>query len=260
MKKLWLGFVLLFAHTAWAEEENDFEFLYYAGISGGANVNVAEMAQQMDFLSDHNFIATPIENFDIDNTSVIGQLQLGAGLRNEYFYLGAEVSGQVFDGDFDEVSADFTQTSFPSGNQQIAQTSQLTLNDFELALDFKPGVYLFKDTLLYARVGVAVNELELEQTGLAVLTNTDDPRSDAQLYTNSSASENVYPFRLGLGIERQFYEDFSIVLDYVYTQYEDISTNDFVSQSTPQFASLDAHSEATNISRQTVMLGFNYYL
>jgi len=260
VKKLWLlGIVLFFAHSVWAEEDDeDYSWSYYAGVSGGVNINAGQMNQILSFENEGVFTAIPEANFDTDETSAIGQIQLGAGLSNEYFYWGAELSGQLFNGDFDAVTSDFTQTTFPSEHQQIKDTSQLSLNDFELALDFKPGFYLFKETLLYARIGVAVNELTLEQSGFATIESTDP--GDVKIQTHSSTSKNVYPFRLGLGIERYFSEDFSIVMDYVYTQYENISTSTHAKQTTPPLSTLDAYSEATDISRQTVMLGFNYYL
>ncbi|MFA6036663.1 MAG: outer membrane beta-barrel protein [Legionellales bacterium] len=257
MKKLWpLGIILFFAQPVWAMEDDEYSWSYYVGVSGGVNNNTSEIAQALNFNLEDNFTAIPTTNFDADNMSAIGQIQLGTGLRNENFYWGAELSGQFFDGDFDTVSSEYIQSTFPSGHQHIEGNSQLSMNDFELALDFKPGVYLFEQTLLYARIGVAINELTLEQNSFANLESGDP--NNVHIQTNSSTSKNVYPFRLGLGIERQFSEDFSILIDYVYTQYENISTSAHGEQ--VPLATLDAYSEATDITRQTVMLGFNYYL
>ena len=45
-----------------------------------------------------------------------------------------------------------------------AYSAQLTMKDFEPALDLKPGIFLFTSTLLYGRIGAAFNEMTLTDT------------------------------------------------------------------------------------------------
>lgn len=249
MKQLWIaGCTLLCTSTVCAEDA----FVYYAGLAAGLNLNGAQLTDSSTLTIPTQFATTTHGDQYVNALNAVGKVQLGAGFRASSYYLGAELSGEVFNGNFGSVSDGFTDTQPPLS---MRDQSSVYLNDFELALDLKPGVYFYKHTLLYARVGVGMNELTLEQKADA--SNTDTHQT---IQNHHSTSEDVYPWRVGIGIERRFHEDFSVALDYVYTQYENISQSHHAISEELEDSTLDSSSSASDISRQTIMLGFNYYL
>lgn len=242
--------VLFFSNPVLAEDS--FSFSSYAGVSGGININTGHIDQSMSLEATDIVRITPSGDFDTNHFGPIGQLQFGAGFNTEAFYLGAELSGQLFDGDFDTVSTSFND-SVPS--VQTTHTSQLQLNNFEIALDFKPGFYLYENTLIYGRIGIAANELELSEN-----VQTFQELTNEEINIQSQNTEDVYPLRLGVGVERRFNDDWSILIDYIYTRYGDISTQAHNNDVIPPLVIVESSTKATDISRQVVMLGFNYYL
>lgn len=101
----------------------------------------------------------------------------------------------------------------------ITQQTSVSANSGEIGLDLKPGALLSDDLLLYRRIGVAFNRLN-------IATNTISTRSDIETTTFASASQskNVTGLRLGIGMEHKITKYLSLTGDYIYTDYGSIST------------------------------------
>lgn len=244
-----LAFLLSFSGFAYSS------FDYYVGGAAGVTLNSAEIKQRFDISvknTSQPFDDILLTSLDSDSFHPEGQLQIGGGFRNKYFYLGAELSGQFFDGDFDTLNTEF----FANQPQTLqgAKKTELRLRSFEPALDLKPGIFFFKKTLLYARIGIAINRLEINEHSYMT-------HQGVSLNASKTESKDVYPLRLGLGVERHFTEDMTIGMDYIYTNYGDISVNGFASGTLSDLdTSLTTQSEGTSVFRQAIMLRLNYYL
>lgn len=251
---LWL--LILFTPLTFASEHSDdFDFLYYAGIAAGGTYKMAEMEEDLFFQIAGISNEDSNQTFDSSKFSPIAQLQFGTGMRNELFYLGVEVVAQFFDGDFDSDLQQIITIGQPR-TETVSSKSQLRLRDFEVAFDLKPGIYLYEDTLLYGRVGIGINRLHL---------NTSAHLTYHPVIAEKEISDDVYPFRLGFGLEREIEEDITIFLDYVVSFYSGISgsaSNTLMidmKNTEPTAFTTSIDSEATDIMRQSIQIGLNYY-
>lgn len=254
MKKLYFSTILMiitFPATA--------SFFYYAGGAGGmvnysADIN-QNSAEILEFASPPPAITMIPSSGHIKESTIAGQLQFGLGYKHHHWYLAAEASGQFSDGDIGEMSPTFALHMSPFINS--IQNIGAKLNSFELAVDLKPGFYLSPRTLVYGRVGAAFNELEVHQS-----FSFQSDEVNVHDIASISESDNVVGLRLGLGVEHNIYDELTIFLDYVYTQYPDESLNfsqtlDIVELGV--IANIDNNFEYSGINKQSIMLGFNYY-
>ncbi len=275
-KNSWIltGLSLLSMPT-WADNDsaNDIDIIFYGGLAGGGAYHDAQIDRNFS-----SFVTTPSVSppqpvsqstlpfsGDIHEFAGVGQLQIGAGLRYEFLYLGIEALGQLSNGDFGSTQGEFDLIGVPAAefpSSIFKFDSHLQTNDFEPAIDFKPGLFLSDDILLYGRVGAAWNEVSLSDNAHYDLIN-----HGALLMDSVTQSENVIALRLGLGVEHYLQEQFTIFMDYTYTNYGDVSltkNNNISGILEPGGFPLDFqitdYSTASDINKQVVMLGFNYYL
>lgn len=244
MRKWTICTLLLTLHSFPSYADTD--LIYYTGGAFGGNFMKSDVSYDYVLKNNGTLLASPSENTNNTSSSVTGQLQFGVGIRKEWFYLGGEILGQFFDGEFSTI-----ENTLIGNNNPTNIRMDMKLRDFELAFDLKPGIYLFEETLVYARIGFGINRLEINDSAYIAL-----PQLPQILAANSNNSNDVYPFRLGFGVEREFFEDISIFIDYVYSHYADISTQGTGFNNGYE---LDVMTDAENIRRQTIQLGLNYY-
>lgn len=266
MKKLWIAPLALFSSHAMAEVSLD-HIIWYAGLAGGVGFNSAEIDHLTETTTSDKNGQIFSQGFipytgDTQQFSGVGQAQVGAGLRSHMFYLGVELLAQVTNGDFGTISDQihFTGLTPDVPDSALAYHTSLNMNVFEPAFDLKPGVFLSKNTMLYGRIGAAVNTLTLEQNAHYNLVN-----NASEFTENDSTSSTVVALRAGLGIEHHLHDRFNVFMDYVYTDYGDISLDTqtdeqlFIGE-TELFFDIDTFNTASDVTKQIIMLGFNYYL
>lgn len=262
VKKLLLASFLFSAlfQNAFAEPLDD-EFNYYAGVSGGVTYNTADLALSSTSINiPTQFYGTAANSMALESIEPTGQLLIGAGWREDSFYIGLELLGQFLDGSYEEGSHTF-HTSSTGIDLTNVNKADLSLDSFEVALDLKTGVFL-SDVLLYTRVGVGVNELTLHQYN--TLNLTMDSFGSGIFHSRSEESKTVFPFRLGLGLEHSFTEHLTLTADYIYIFYPDISAFSSLSDEDVTIPGvevyLDTMNQVENVRRQVAMIGINYYL
>lgn len=270
MKNTWIVFGLsLFSLSAWAQMDLD-DIIFYGGIAGGGAYHAAEINRVATNFVSNDMVGPVSESAlpysgDINEFVGVSQLQIGTGMRFDFLYLGLEVLGQVSNGDFGSANGEFDLVGLPGSEFPTSEfmfDTFVEMKDFEPAVDFKPGVFLSDHTLLYGRIGAAWNEATL----------TDHPdynliNGGVVVDQSMSSSEDVVALRLGLGVEHRIYKQFTVFMDYTYTNYGDVSlenTNDVSGILNPGNFPLDfaiTHDiEAGDMTKQVVMLGVNYYL
>lgn len=245
---------LLISSVSFAENK----YYFYGGLSTGAAYKQSDLHRTQEIhATTLNIIAEYSDvNDNTQRTSGFGTIQLGAGASIDSFYLGIEALGEFSNGSFEKVSSEFNA---PAGDIFSTSETQLSLRDFEPALDLKPGFFISKASLLYARVGMAFNKLKIaDQIYYNIIANPPFTQT-----ANVSESENIVGLRLGLGLEHHLHERFTILIDYTYTQYGDIQTSSLLNGELGGGAVLlvnTSNSKAMDVNKQTARIGFNYYL
>lgn len=254
-------FSLFFASSVYASE-----IYYYGGLSTGAAYSQADM--QRNLIVDVFLNGSPAgpmtftSSGDTQRFSGLGGVQLGAGMRFDWAYLGVEALGQFSNGSFDSYDTDFSFIGVPTSitNSQ----THLRMRDFEPAIDLKPGIFIKKSSLLYARVGIAFNELKIHDDAYYNLINGIPDTNPAVANIHLSDSETVTGLRLGAGLEHHLFEQFTLFIDYTYTQYGDIQvagSNHLATSGSTDFTfDLPIDAKASDVNKQTLRIGFNYYL
>lgn len=267
MKYPWLAIALSLPTLPAFADIHPEDIIFYAGFAAGGAYNSAEISKQTHTVTtDPNDIilsqGTLPYSGDSAHFSGVGQVQLGAGLRFDSLYLGIEALGQLSNGDFDTVSGmlDFHGIGMDVPSSTFGFDMGLKMNSFEPAIDFKPGWFLSHQTLLYARIGAAFNELTLTENAHYDIV---DGRAIADV--NASKSENLVALRTGLGVEHHLNQRLHLFMDYTFTNYGDLSlhTNEMVDANLGEFTlhfDIDSQNKADDITKQVVMIGLNYYL
>jgi opacity protein-like surface antigen len=217
-------------------------------------------------------------------TELAGRVMLGYQFVHQSLYLAAEMGG-TFAGKYQFDSKDSQQYhrnytgSVPpyydvTMDASASVSDSVTLGSSEFNLDLRPG-WLFNDNfLIYARVGLAINELSIENSGTWSNLSSSYPYYPIP-YTltvddSSKQSETAWGIRLGLGGEYLVTENLGISLDYIYTNYGSISTSAEASGSThpifiidptisPYYSVHGIDAPDVSVSTQTVMLGLLWH-
>ncbi len=202
--------------------------------------------------------------FDLTRTTLYGGAFLGYGcVASNLYYLGFEASYNfssykkttpILSTDEAIVSAGSTPIE-----TNISASIQTNLNTVEFAIDFRPGVLLTTDTMLYGRVGITHNKFSIASRISYSFTNPDLDE-DGALVVTQIHKKRMFPFRFGIGLERRFANYYSLRVDYVYTPYNQVLLAGNLASVIPG-TSATTYQNLSNakISSNTLSLGLSYY-
>ena len=187
-----------------------------------------------------------------------GALYLGYGrfINNTSLFVAAEIAGSL--AQHKTTLHNFANHQFTSAFQDsLATSSTVTLNSGEFDFDLRPGFLMDTRTMLYGRVGGALNQLTLNTKNNFSFT-TPPTTYDSPL--SQHKNKNVVGIRLGAGIERSVKQNLSITADYIYTYYGKVSTSGVANTQDPVVVTngLIGRSSAS-LFTQAAMLGVKYY-
>ncbi len=275
MNKIWIkgsltALTILATIPAYAEEPEFEDGIYISGLIGARwadpdwiGTNTVSGYDELD-----NFVATEtslLHNTGDDDTQLVGSIAVGYQFVNDLFYLGLEVAGTF--GDDLEFEASDSNTYFFDENDDLTINSsnhaKASLRGSELDLDFKPGILLDENFLIYVRVGAAFNELEIQSSSAWSLHDElgfDHPSAS----DHSSESNNVTGLRLGAGLEYLITEEIGVSIDYVYTDYGDIKTStsgfDKMTSTDGYESSISGNAKSKiEVVTNTLMAGVTYH-
>ncbi len=260
---------LIIAH---AGDNGQFNGVYLGGAIGGM-VTSANMDSASEFTVDggdffnsaayrtagsDSFYGTVTENssdsLSTQSTVWTARLGYGSGIYDWPLWLGLEIFGDFGDREIE-------QNGFGEyGPIAVSHWSEMSLNQNEFGIDFRPGILVTPSSLLYARVGFAYNILHLDSTVEGYYYG--EPSA-----LNMDESEKVFGLRLGAGFEQKMSCNLSFSLDYIYTDYGNISNsgsydNLYLRQVCFQpdcGEYIAGSSDVDRVKTQAVMLGVNYY-
>lgn len=261
-----------------------FNGFYIGGGAGGAFLTAQENVTSqiiVDFPADtegnriRTTVPTNLEASLRDN-SAIGALYAGYGLDIHYLYLGAEAfvnfaSYKLHNaGNFstEQMLAINIQAYSVANNWQVSTK----LSQSQYGLDFRPGVLIKPDMMLFGRVGFA----RAAMTATSNLAGNVDyfaSRSESNnlIALNSSTSINKTALRLGGGFEYHFSPKYSVRMDYIHVDYGKISTTGLIDRGITSSPGLLGYrlnngtllvtntAAIQSISANAVTVGLSYY-
>ncbi len=252
-------FLLVFLIPGYALAASDGAFNgFYVGGELGSTFNQGTLSTQTsDTLSlggPGAFVNSPINaSATLANTAFKGVLSLGYGKELwTYFYLGTQA---FIDLSQYQLNSTFSNKINADGNINAITSNSLKESPFQYGLDLKPGVLLDNNSLLYALVGFAVAQTQLNQeTNGVIAPNGSTPFS---IQTSSNNNSTHLALRLGLGIEKFISRYFSIKADYVFTNYASGQTSSSINDLSSS-SSLSNNSQG-NLNSNAVFFGLSYY-
>lgn len=217
---------------------------FYAGIEGGGTEAVAKVNRSISvnnlFLFRNVDLPESISNHQSANSwnsSGMGEIYIGYGLLTipKPLYLSTElfanysrnrITAESFaNKDYINIFITPPPNVRPLYIVSLLNKTNVKLNDLEYGIDIKPGFYLSPSSLLYGRIGAAITDLELDSNSLLELSFPFSGINVPQLPLNKESDKNTVGLRLGLGIEQYLNHNFTINLDYIYTDYENFKIN-----------------------------------
>jgi opacity protein-like surface antigen len=204
------------------------------------------------------------------HTNLMGNVSAGYAHIVNQFFLAAEVSinvaeEQEFSWRENEAAIGFNGDFLIDS---LVTDTSVEIENPDVILDLRPGILLAKNFLFYGRLGVAFNEISLEQT--AATTFTDDVGNVEHLSASDSTEDNVAGLRVGLGLEYKLTRNLGLVMDYVFTDYGTITNTlnqtmvstkkEFLAQAAANpFNSQAIVNSEVHVYKNTGTVGVNWY-
>lgn len=163
------------------------------------------------------YLAEVNGNGEISSNNAFGDIFFGYGFVLNSFYVGPEIyfsAGR-------RPQANLTSQAFNSHPYELLSTYTMAkLNSWEEGIDARLGWVATPGTLLFARLGVAFNNLTLNSNTTTYTTGTIVPETKL---LNYSVSKSLVGFRAGAGLEQKLTPLISVRADYIYTYYGNLS-------------------------------------
>ena len=262
---------------------------FYAGAGVGELQNAAQINSSASviynsfFSLNNQLIASHHEN--VFQYSGLGALYVGYGhFINECpYYLAAEVFinwAHRKNSLSNYVSYEKPQqqaNNFDDGDDYVITATDIAsakLRNTEYGIDIRPGYLFDTNTLVYGRVGLGFNKVNIKNKLIVTYDNFVNfsslgKHSNTTLAPNHS--KNKTALRLGVGLEHNLSDNISVTADYIYTYYgkikasgmgdsivangEDIIDSDI----SPAVSNGETVQSSTRLYNQAVMLGIKYY-
>jgi opacity protein-like surface antigen len=257
MKKLsnrqLISILLLSSSMSTASFAGDAFSGFYAGVAAGGSFltghEIKHFTLSSDAVADNNDAQS---RHGISKNSFIGVLYAGYG---DCFcwntYLGAEAFIDVANRNDDN---HVDTAGLPGGinTGAFSHKSNLKIHPVSYGIDLRPGYRIADCTLLYARLGFAINTIRANtEIGAPVGA---PPRAEL-VNTNSKRTTRVV-FRWGAGLEQSITECLALRVDYVYTTLGKISLEDTTARTA--VGSISGNSQM-NLANHAVTIGLSWY-
>ena len=206
---------------------------------------------------------------DVEDVSIPGRLSTGYGwCVGNCWYMAVELS--VFGSGNSEVTEEIAVT------EELTDTEQGTMTELHWknsvtpalgaqgALDFKTGIFLSRQFLVYGRIGLAVADVEITSVlQLETVSSTDITLIGAADFTDT-VSEIAGGIHLGMGVEQQIIEELGVIFEYTYVNYGsfniDHSVQTYANTGLPDVTTGNMTTDTTvTLSQQTLWIGVNYH-
>lgn len=235
-------------------KEQPFQGLYAGlGLGGFATQFKTNTTTTLSFPSSAFFANSSNSSINA-NANVFGNFFIGYLYPVKNFYLGPEVYLNVGNPNFSntQTAGAFlpteTLTTYTNGN----------LRTYEIGIDFRLGVSATPTTLVYALVGAAFNNMNLNSS-----STISRPLLPLTTTVNASTSQSVVGLRVGAGMEQKLFPNLNLRVSYAYTSYpsKNISNTTAPDDSDPFFQlGPIANSTSSRVTNQAVWAALVYQL
>lgn len=261
---------------------------FYAG--GGIGVNQNSWSANSSASANHfNIVpfsarlfpgtSTIVNSVDSKHSAsaISGALSLGYALQgaSSPWYLGAEASLdltanrgiKVSKSSSIEYASTFRYSGFPQELDILSSSTKASYSNPAYALDLRPGLVAWVESLIYGRVGVGFTRMNLRTNNILNITYPAAAFADPMFELNNSMHKSLAGLRLGLGAERHINNHLSWFVDYVHTSYGNTKLHGIgeINQTltglrvpVSSFGSFLSQSKV-RLSTNQVLLGFRYY-
>ncbi|MBS0287715.1 MAG: outer membrane beta-barrel protein [Proteobacteria bacterium] len=270
LKKVSLLTIGIFAPTFANAGDDNRSNGFYAGISGGIiQTNTKfNIAASSVFVSNatNGSISLVQQSVPVYHYKAIGALYIGYGqfFQDSNFYWAAEIFGNIKDSENTLNDAEAEQLTVGIGvSTSIADSTTVKLRDWEFGADFRPGYLFDLNTMLYGRIGVAFNELTIDNSTTFTYLSQGPLLSSID---SSSNSRNSAFLRLGVGVEHKVNDSAAITADYIYTHYGKVRTSNVANVLSGEDGAIVVNNNglsaetSANIHSNVVMLGIRYFI
>jgi opacity protein-like surface antigen len=243
---------------------------FYIGGAAGLSRLTADFNQSLSlgytpFFSDSppHYLNFDNRSFDQDVSNGMGQAQIGYAVAWEWLFAGLEVSVNGSQLNLKQNNEVFIYDDAYEGYGILISESNVELHNFEPVVDLKLGFNLSTKTYLYGRVGAAFNTITLNETTIYDQYDDCDGCYVSQ-YFRTSDSDSVVALRFGAGIEHKPFDQVSFALDYVHTDYGNVSTSGsqptkFLDDEGMPDDLFITNSTQADVVRDVVTFAVNYY-
>ena len=250
---------------------------FYAGTTVGGSFLTAketlESTNKIEFPDgpshgNYSTYSTSNINAKSGHNAVIGALYAGLGATWKSIYLGAEIFGN-----YSNYQMNYAEQLYKSSSKRHSTSSynlsadwqnSPKLNPFQYGIDLRPGFFIKPNLLLYTRFGYAK----------AQITQTNNTQETVEYYDSASSKESFSTsthhqtsgFRVGGGFEYLINEDWSLRLDYIYTEYGSLYSNESAVTNIRSNSSYGNGTLTSNnitnlhaLSTNAINIGISYY-
>ncbi len=229
-----------------------FEGAYCGGALGGDIIEGSQKGSAVGTFATHTY---PIDlTGDLFNQNFAGMIYAGWGYNWKIFYAALEGFGEY--AHQKSTLNHFNNNIFSnSTNEQSAfDKTSVKVGPWRYGLDLRPGLFLAKKTLLYARIGAIRTKLRLETTsanfgfGPDFFSPFDGERQKTDWF-----------FRVGGGMEQRFSPKLSLRADYIFTNFRDLSLAGSNHGLAGTFTTTFTDQKTVHLRSHSFLLGLTYY-
>ncbi len=230
------------------------EYEYYIGFGLGSSIASYDVTDNT-IVSQSNVAATVYQfapdTQTVSTNSFLINLFFGVGRNFNKLYAGAEISGDLSTNRSANNINRYNQTNNTPLRETFVSNNSYKLRTFVFNLDVLPGVYIAENSLLYARIGLAVASLTITiNTSFNTLAGLNSPLS---LSTNKTKAG----LRVGLGLKQRVSQRWYFGLSYVaaiYAHHTITQTGDFTAG-----AGSSSATARSNAVTQTMLASASYH-
>lgn len=199
----------------------------------------------------------------MSQAALIGSLFGGYGHTWNKIYLGGELA--VSNSDYKMTNSSSSGISRTvqslvtiSGGEKVA--TQASISPTQVSLSLRPGVLLTPSSLLYGRLGVTFASVDLyHQTVTTKVFSQPEITLIVPMSLQANKKIRRAVFQVGTGLEQAINEQWTIRLDYLYTNYGNINVATSSSLNADPFLITGSESTSVRINDQSLMMGISYH-
>ncbi len=147
-----------------------------------------------------------------------------------------------------------------SETDMLSATDELNVNlrDVSFALDYKHGYLLSKDTMIFAKAGVARTRARM-----SIASNSHVKYYNGNSFNHPSylkIEKIIHPARIGFGVEHKIKNNLAITCDYTYSRYlRHLKLQGTTTSKSAEGAVTSQHTHKVTIQDTAIMIGLKTY-